>query len=79
MLLSKQAIDLESALGTHLDTEMAIEGETPNIQVRPITSLDFEMDDDLLHEFDSPLISEKEFVTPSNAQEMMPGAVSTLS
>ena len=80
MLLSKQAIDLECAFGTHLDIEWAIEGETLNIlQVRPITSLELVTDDDRLHEFDSPLVNDEELITPSNAQEMMPGAVSTLT
>lgn len=36
-------------------------------------------DEDLLHEFDSPIVGERELITTSNVQEMMPGAVSTLT
>ena len=80
MHLSKQAIDLENALGMYLDIEWAIEGETLHIlQARPVTSLDVVTDNDLLYEFDSPLVNDEELVTPSNVQEMMPGAVSTLT
>ena len=80
MHLSKEAIDLENALGSNLDIEWAIEGEALHIvQARPVTSLDVVTDGDLRHEFDSPLVNDEELVTTSNAQEMMPGAVSTLT
>ena len=80
MLLSKTALDLENAFGTCIDTEWALEeGSLYILQVRPITSLDLATDDDLIHEFDSPLANDNLLITASNIQEMMPGAVSTLT
>ena len=80
MLLSKQVLDLENAFGTYLDIEWAIQEERVHIlQARPITSLDLATDDDLIHEFDSPLVSDHLFISPCNIQEMLPGAVPTLN
>ena len=78
--LSKQAIELEDAFGAYLDIEWAIkEGSLYILQVRPITSIDLATDDDLIHEFDSPLASDNVFISPCNVQEMMPGAIPTLT
>ena len=80
LLLSKQAIELENAFGTYLDIEWAIkEGSLYILQVRPITSIDLTTDDDLIHEFDNPLANDNVLISPCNIQEMMPGAVPTLT
>ena len=79
-LICKTAAELESRLGSSLDIEWALSnGQLYVLQARPITTLVFESDDDLIHEFDSPVVSAKELVTTCNVQEMMPGAVSTLT
>ena len=71
---------LESSLGSALDIEWSLSnGKVYVLQARPITTLDMETDEDLIKEFDSPVVSEKELVTSCNIQEMMPGAVSTLT
>ena len=80
ILLSKQVLDLENSFGTYLDIEWALQEERVHIlQARPITSLDLATDDDLIHEFDSPLASDHLCITSCNIQEMMPGAVPTLT
>ena len=79
-LVSEQAIELERNLCMSLDVEWAIaKGKLYILQTRPITGLDQETDEELIHEFDSPVVSERELITTCNIQEMMPGAVTTLT
>ena len=79
-IVCEVATELESRLGSSLDIEWSLSnGNLYVLQARPITTLGMETDDDLIHEFDSPIVSEKELVTTCNVQEMMPGAVSTLT
>ena len=76
----EMATELERYLGSALDIEWSIsDGKLFVLQARPITTLDMETNEDLIHEFDSPVVSETELVTTCNIQEMMPGAVSTLT
>ena len=78
--ICETAIELEKSLRAHQDIEWAIcDGKLYILQARPITALDIETDEDLLHEFDSPIAGERELVTTCNIQEMMPGPVSTLT
>ena len=77
--LCETAITLENAYGIPLDIEWAVtKDELYILQVRPVTSLDEETDEDIIREFDSPVVSEEILITSSNAQEALPGAMSTL-
>ena len=38
------------------------------MQARPITALERETDDEIMHEFDSALSMDREFLTTANAQ-----------
>ena len=78
--VSEQGVELERILYMSLDIEWAIaKGTLYILQTRPITGLDRETDEELIHEFDSPVVSERELVTTCNIQEVLPGAVTTLS
>ena len=39
-----------------------------SVQARPITALDRETDDEIIHEFDSALATDREFFTTANVQ-----------
>ena len=78
--ICETAIELEKIFCSQQDIEWAMcKGKLHILQARPITALDLEADEDLIHEFDSPIVGERELITTSNIQEMMPGAVSTLT
>ena len=78
--ISEQGIEIENCLGTPQDIEWAIaKGELYILQARPISVFDIETEEELIHEFDTPVVSEKEFLTPCNIQEMMPGVMTTLT
>ena len=78
--ICETAVQLEKSFRTSQDIEWAIyKGKLHILQARPITGLDLDAYEDLLHEFDSPIVGERELITTSNVQEMMPGAVSTLT
>ena len=80
MRLCETAVEIEAKLGTPQDIEWATQGGKVYIlQTRPITTLDTETEEELVHEFDTPLMSDKELITPCNAQEALPGACTTLS
>lgn len=50
------------------------------LQARPVTTLNSWNEFELLHEFDSALLSEEDtFLTKANIGEVMPGALSVLS
>ena len=79
-MICKKGMEIETYFGNAQDIEWALlEGKLHVLQTRPITSLDTDTDEELLHEFDSPVINDSIFITPANIQEMMPGAVSTLT
>ena len=80
LLICNKGLQIEERFECGQDIEWAISNGTLYIlQTRPITSLDIENDDELLHEFDSPVVNDNMLITPANIQEMMPGAVSTLT
>ncbi|KAK3108445.1 hypothetical protein FSP39_008087, partial [Pinctada imbricata] len=78
--LSKMCIKIEEYLGSPRDVEWAVkDGKFYLLQARPITTLDRETDEDLIHEFDDPLVTGKELLTTGNIGEMMPGAITPLT
>ena len=78
--LSKLAIEIEKKFGFPQDIEWAISNrELYILQSRPLSITNSETDEELIHEFDSPIVNEKVFFTPCNVQEMMPGVMSTLT
>ncbi|KAL3832030.1 hypothetical protein ACJMK2_023710, partial [Sinanodonta woodiana] len=73
-------IKIEQYYGNARDIEWAIKGDTVYLlQARPITTLDQETDDELLHEFDTPVVSDSERLIQGNIGEMMPGCVTPLT
>lgn len=78
--LATLGIELEKRFGSSRDVEWAVVGSTIFLlQCRPITIAETETESDLLHEFDSPLTCDFEWMTTSNISEMMPGAVTPLT
>ncbi|KAL4221920.1 hypothetical protein ACF0H5_017972 [Mactra antiquata] len=74
------AIKVENYFGSGRDIEWAIQNdEIYLLQARPITSTDQETDDDLIHEFDTPLPTNFECLTLGNIGEMIPGVVTPLT
>lgn len=49
------------------------------VKARPVTSLDAWTDYELRHEFDSPILTEADYVTKANTGEVAPGAATPLS
>ncbi|XP_041376866.1 putative phosphoenolpyruvate synthase [Gigantopelta aegis] len=78
--LSRIGVKLEKYFGSGRDIEWAI---TNNIvyllQCRPITAQEHESDEDLIHEFDSAMASDRDWLTTGNIGEMMPKAVTPLT
>ena len=80
LLLCNKGLQIERKFECGQDIEWAItNGALFILQTRPITSLDAETGDEILHEFDSPVVNDNMLITSANIQEMMPGAVSTLT
>ncbi|XP_052245501.1 putative phosphoenolpyruvate synthase isoform X2 [Dreissena polymorpha] len=93
--LATLAIKIEDYFGSPRDIEWAMAGENiyllqvcewamagENIyllQARPVTTSDQETDDDIIHEFDSPVMTPHDRVTIGNIGEMMPGCVTPLT
>ena len=78
--ICKQGLEIESKLNSAQDIEWALSKDTLYIlQARPITTFGMDADEEFIHEFDSPLVSNSMLLTTANVQEMMPGAVSTLT
>lgn len=78
--LSTIAVQVEHYFGSSRDIEWAMyKDQFYLLQARPITTLDQETEEDLLHEFDDPLVTGREFLTTGNIGEMMPGAVTPLT
>ena len=78
--LSRKGLEIENCFGSPQDVEWAMtKGNLYILQSRPISINDAETDKDLIHEFDSPVSSERLLVTPCNIEEMMPGVMSTLT
>ena len=71
---------IENHMKCPQDIEWAISnGQLYMLQARPITTQREYTDEELIHEFDSPVVSDNMLITTANIQEMMPGAVSTLT
>ena len=78
--LSQKCLEVEKYFGAAQDIEWAMtKGHLFILQSRPISINEAETDEDLIHEFDSPVSSERILVTPCNIEEMMPGVMSTLT
>ena len=78
--ICQQGIQLENKLNRAQDIEWAIaKGILYILQARPITTFGIDEDEEIIHEFDSPVVSNNILLTTANIQEMMPGAVSTLT
>uniref|UniRef100_A0A4W3IUY6 Uncharacterized LOC103175934 n=1 Tax=Callorhinchus milii TaxID=7868 RepID=A0A4W3IUY6_CALMI len=78
--LSQIALRVEKAYGSSRDIEWAIkDANIYLLQARPITTLDIPSEFELMHEFDSALTSDFEWLTTCNIGEMMPGAVTPLT
>ncbi|BFZ19135.1 hypothetical protein BsWGS_22174 [Bradybaena similaris] len=78
--LAALGIELEKCYGLPRDIEFATVGqEVFLLQCRPITTADSETEEDLIHEFDSPMICDYQWLTTANISEMMPGAVTPLT
>ena len=73
-------IAIENKFGVAQDIEWAIsQGKLVILQSRPITVLDVEADEEIMHEFDMPVVNENLLFTTANAQEALPGALTPLS
>lgn len=73
-------VKVEEHFGSSRDIEWAIhEDQIYLLQARPITTIDQETDEDIIHEFDTPLPTGQERLTLGNIGEMMPGVVTALT
>lgn len=75
------ALLIEQLFASPRDIEWAFDenGKLCILQARPITSLLLESDENLIHEFDSALAFDGEYLTTANIGEMMPLAVTPLT
>lgn len=80
LLLGKISIQIEEAFGGLQDIEWGIvENTVYLLQARPVTILRKESQFEIIHEFDTGLLTEYEYLTTANLGEVMPGAISPLS
>uniref|UniRef100_UPI00398F3D89 rifampicin phosphotransferase-like isoform X2 n=1 Tax=Pristiophorus japonicus TaxID=55135 RepID=UPI00398F3D89 len=78
--LGQVAFQVEKAYGNARDIEWAVQGVNIYLlQARPITTFNTESEFELMHEFDSALSTNYEWMTTSNIGEMMPGAITPLT
>ncbi|GCC36215.1 hypothetical protein chiPu_0014707, partial [Chiloscyllium punctatum] len=78
--LGQVAFQVGKTYGDPRDIEWAIKGtKIYLLQARPITTFNTESEFELMHEFDSALSTDYEWMTTSNVGEMMPGAVTPLT
>ncbi|XP_076449058.1 rifampicin phosphotransferase-like isoform X1 [Babylonia areolata] len=78
--LARLGIQIEKYFGSPRDIEWAYASGTIHLlQARPITTSAQETEEELIHEFDSPLAGGYEWLTTGNIGEMMPGAVTPLT
>lgn len=78
--LGQVAFQVQKMYRTPRDIEWAIKGARIYLlQARPITTFDSVSEFELMHEFDSALATDYEWMTTSNIGEMMPGAVTPLT
>ncbi|KAL3866327.1 hypothetical protein ACJMK2_043634 [Sinanodonta woodiana] len=78
--ICRAAILIEAQFGGHMDIEWAVaEGYVYIFQARPIVSVVGETDEELMHEFDTPLTDCKACITTGNIGEMLPGISTPLT
>ncbi|XP_067905233.1 rifampicin phosphotransferase-like isoform X2 [Heterodontus francisci] len=78
--LGRVAFQVEKTYGNARDIEWAVKDtHIYLLQARPITTFYTESEFELMHEFDSALSTDYEWMTTSNIGEMMPGAVTPLT
>lgn len=74
------AVFIEQCFGNPRDIEWAIvNNQIYLLQARPITTFDLETDYEIIHEFDTGLLTDSEYITKANIGEVMPKALSPLS
>ncbi|GBM67455.1 hypothetical protein AVEN_124051-1 [Araneus ventricosus] len=77
--LGKIGIKIEEFYRSSRDIEWGIANDDIYmLQSRPVTNAMAETDDEIIHEFDSPLRWENEYLTTANVGEVMPNAISPL-
>ncbi|KAJ4449028.1 hypothetical protein ANN_00422 [Periplaneta americana] len=80
LLIGQLGLQVEQVFGGPRDIEWAIsKGQMYLLQARPITSLDSWSDFELLHELDTPILTDSEVLTTANVGEVFPGAITPLS
>ncbi|XP_078400715.1 rifampicin phosphotransferase-like [Cetorhinus maximus] len=78
--LGHVTFQVENAYGNARDIEWAVKDtKIYLLQARPMTTFYNESEFELMHEFDSALSTDYEWMTTSNLGEMMPGAVTPLT
>ncbi|XP_034834100.1 rifampicin phosphotransferase-like [Maniola hyperantus] len=78
--LARIAVSQEKLWGAGRDIEWAIKDDCIFLlQARPITSLERWTEEELLHELDSPIMSDDELVTFANTGEVFPKPVTPLT
>ncbi|KAK7481714.1 hypothetical protein BaRGS_00027087 [Batillaria attramentaria] len=78
--LAQLGVQVEKYYGSARDIEWAYtDGKIFLLQARPITTAEQETEEELMHEFDSPLAGGYEWLTTGNISEMLGGAVTPLT
>ena len=78
--LGRLGVHLEKVFGGPRDVEFAlVGGDIYLLQARPVTALDGWTEKELRHEFDTPILTEEDYVTKANTGEVCPGAGTPLS
>uniref|UniRef100_A0A0P6DHG3 Phosphoenolpyruvate synthase n=1 Tax=Daphnia magna TaxID=35525 RepID=A0A0P6DHG3_9CRUS len=78
--IGQLGVYLEKAFGGPRDLEFAVSrGALYLLQARPVTALDAWTDFELRHEFDSPILTDSDYLTKANTGEVAPGATSPLT
>ncbi|CAM1330067.1 Uncharacterised protein g10193 [Pycnogonum litorale] len=78
--LGEVGLLIEKIFGEAKDIEWAVKNNRIYLlQCRPMTALDNETDNEIIHEFDSPVVTDHECFTSGNIKEVLPKSVSPLS
>ncbi|KAL3866328.1 hypothetical protein ACJMK2_043635 [Sinanodonta woodiana] len=78
--ICRAAILIEAQFGGHMDIEWAVaDGSVYIFQARPIVSIVGETDEELMHEFDTPVTDCKACITTGNIGEIIPGIATPLT
>ncbi|XP_049875010.1 uncharacterized phosphotransferase YvkC-like isoform X2 [Pectinophora gossypiella] len=80
LTLARIGVAQEEAWGAGRDIEWAVtKDEIFLLQARPITSLERWTEEELLHELDSPIMSDDELVSFANTGEVLPKPISAMT